>query len=289
MTRPRLRHIALALAGDLVAVSLAYGLYYTLRFKLALLPSPRFVPVEMVGAALATAVFWTVIFALFGLYRDKMLRQWALPQTLRLAKALGVGILLLFFVLFIDTLRPGAARLTIPVYGLSLFAVVWTVRWGLNRLTRGSTVAGVGRTRLAIVGERSRVEYVAGLLESHPDLGYKPVVLVAFDAGSRGAPQLVYTSRLLAGRDGFVSHAAPLESPHDLADVVEHAVEEQTAEEMLVLLAPRDLAYYLELVRVCSRLSVPMRFVSNYRPIVLEEAADEPLERLLLPEHLSSG
>lgn len=287
MTRHRLRHTLLAVLADLAAVSLAYALYYALRFHFQLLPTPRFMPVELVGPALATAGFWVVVFAAFGLYRERMLRQWGFAQTIRLAKALAVGILVLFFVLFIDTLRPGAARLTIPVYGLSLFAVVWAVRWGVYRLLRGSTVAGVGLTRLAIVGERDRVEYVAGLLDAHPDLGYRPVVLVAFDPQPRSAPQVVYTSRLLAAQSGFVSHAEPLQSPAQLADTVQQVVAQHAAEEMLVLLAPRDIAYYLELVRVCSRLSVPMRFVSNYRPILAEAAEDEPLEQILLPAHLS--
>ncbi len=283
----RLRHKALAVAADLVAVALAYALYYTLRFEFQLLPTPRFVPVALVVPALATSVFWGMVFAAFGLYRDKALRHWGWPQAVQLLKALAVGILVLFFVLFIDTLQPGAARLTIPVYGASIFAMVFAVRWGLHRLTRTTTVAGVGRTRLAIVGDQGRAEYVAGLLESNPEYGYQPVVLVAFDARERHAPQVVYTSRRLPAADSVVSVASELRQPSDLADAVEAAIRAHAAEEMLVLLAPRDIAYYLELVRVCSHLSVPLRFVSNYRPIVLDDGSDEPLGQILLPEHLS--
>ncbi len=287
----RLRHTALAVAADLVAVSVAYALYYLLRFHFQLLPTPSFVPVALIVPALATGVFWVAVFAIFGLYRDRALRYWGAAQTLQLAKALAVGILALFFVLFIDTLRPGAARLTIPVYGLSIFAVVWTVRWGLHRLLLRTAITGIGRTRLAIVGDRGRVEYVAALLDANPAYGYQPVVLVAFDETPRGPqkPQLVYTSRALPARDALISHAAELRSPADLAATVQQAVEAHAAEEMLVLLTPRDIAYYLELVRVCSHLSVPLRFVSNYRPIVLEEAADETLGQILLPEHLAHG
>ncbi len=285
MPRQRLRHIALALGADGLAVFVAYGLFYTLRFRLGLMPAPRFVPVELASSALATALFWVAVFALFGLYRERSLRRWGWAETLRLARALGVGILLLFFVLFIDTLRPGAARLTIPIYGLSLFGVVWTARWALYRLTR-TALGGVGLTRLAIVGERSRAEYVAGLLQSQPELGYRPVVVVAFDAAGREAPRLVFTSRLLS-QPGFVSQSARLDSPAQLADTVQHAVAENVAEEVLVLLTPRDIAYYLELVRVCSRLSVPLRFVSNYRPILPDEAPEAPLAHLMLPPHLA--
>lgn len=287
----RLARLAPLVLLDIVAGSAAYGLYYAVRFEAGLLAAPVLQPAVVLAPALGTGIVWAALLAAFGLYRERHRTRFGLAQAAVLGKAVVAGVLLLFFVLFFDAVQAGEARLTLPVYGAFVFGLVAAGRLAYALAWRSLQRHGVALVPLAVVGEGRRVRYVADWLRAHPELGYAPVVLVAFDLdGARGhVPRVLLATPGQGGGADVVTHEQALRAPADVEGLVRRAVEEQRAREILVLLGPDELPYYFALVRVCHALSVPLRFVANYRPIVGELGEAGPLGHLALPPLLAGG
>src|SRR6266852_1044738 len=88
-----------AILTDLVTTGLAWGIYYWIRIRSGWFPHTP--DPEFWMPMIAVAVFWLLLFFLFGLYRSWYLQSRFDELTL-LFKATTFGILFLFFAIFID-------------------------------------------------------------------------------------------------------------------------------------------------------------------------------------------
>ena len=100
----RLQYFKL-LAADFGAALLAWiGFFLLRKYLLHELDNTRFteaVLISLAGAALMVATFWTLLYALLGLYRD-VFRKSRLSEIIRLARVSVVGVVVIFFALLLD-------------------------------------------------------------------------------------------------------------------------------------------------------------------------------------------
>jgi exopolysaccharide biosynthesis polyprenyl glycosylphosphotransferase len=100
----RLQYLKLV-AADFGAALLAWVSFFLLRkYLLGEMLSAHLterVFLDLAGAALMIAVFWTLLYALLGLYRD-VFRKSRLSEIIRLARVSGVGVVAIFFALLLD-------------------------------------------------------------------------------------------------------------------------------------------------------------------------------------------
>ena len=287
MTLPR-RVLFVALLLDALAVAGAFGAFYLLRFQLGLLPTGAQQPLALGSLTGVTVLFWGVLLAAFGFYRQAVLRAWMRAHTMRLARVVLGGFLVLFFLLFYDAESPGAARLTLPVYGLMVWGALVGGRAVLNRATQTLHRHGVALAPVGVVGDARRSGYVADALREHPELGYDPVLLLTFEPTGDGRLHLVQPARLVSGADpdGPPVTATRAIALDRLEATLEDAIRATGVEELVVVVGPRDQHLYFRLTHVASRLSIPLRFVSNYRPILPTSGTDDTLPMLALPPAL---
>ena len=296
MTLPR-RVLFTAVALDALAVGAAFVGFYAVRFQLGLVASSPERPLGVWRAMAATQGFWLVLLAAFGFYRVRVLRGWTRADTWRLARVVLGGFLVLFFLLFFDAEEPGAARLTLPLYGVLLWGAVVGGRALLNGATRTLHRHGVALAPVAVVGDARRTRYVADALRRHPELGYDPVLLLTFeDGGGAGVLHLVEPTRVAAARGGGASTALAASAAPVLASRVvaldrlerdlEEAIRATGVQELVVVVGPREQHLYFRLTHVASDLGIPLRFVSNFRPILGTSDADDTLGTLALPPAL---
>ncbi len=298
MTLPR-RVLFTAVALDALAVGAAFVGFYAVRFQLGLVASSPERPLGVWRAMAVTQGFWLVLLAAFGFYRARVLREWTRADTWRLARVVLGGFLVLFFLLFFDAEQPGAARLTLPLYGLLVWGAVVGGRALLNGATRTLHRHGVALAPVAVVGDARRTRYVADALRAHPELGYDPVLLLTFEEdGGAGVLHLVEPSRVAAARIGgqkaLASSSAPVVASRVVAlDRLERDLEEAIratgVQELVVVVGPREQHLYFRLTHVASDLGIPLRFVSNFRPILGTSDADDTLGTLALPPALLDG
>jgi FlaA1/EpsC-like NDP-sugar epimerase len=91
--------------ADFGAALLAWMGFFLLRkYLLSELTSAHFtqgVVLDLAGAALLVATFWTLLYVLLGLYRD-IFRKSRLSEIIRLTRISVVGVVVIFFALLLD-------------------------------------------------------------------------------------------------------------------------------------------------------------------------------------------
>ena len=128
MTR-RVELLALLLA-DAVALFGANLLWHKARFDWGWFSDPVNLPVPSLVwvVVLALTGAWLVVFLFFGMYREQYASS-RFDEFVSLAKVITIGILVMFFFLFIDQLDSYAARSNLLAYWLALFGLVFVGRF----------------------------------------------------------------------------------------------------------------------------------------------------------------
>lgn len=172
----KLKEISLTLAGDLVALIIGWYLFYFLRFELGLTgESTSGDPPQLLLPAIVIAIYWVLIFTIFGLYRKFYLIS-RFDEIIRVAKITIIGTLILFFLLFIDTLgwtdeNLAQAKTVTFVYWLVVFGVVGVNRLTIRSFQKWRAQQGKGLHQALIVGTGPTAETVYQNLKRNPTLG----------------------------------------------------------------------------------------------------------------------
>lgn len=167
----------LVMIHDLAWIPAAVWLAFWLRFNLGTIPSEHIDPLQLlIATALPVhfALFWS-----FGLYRG-VWRFASIPDLVRIVKAVAVGALISFVVIFIWHRLEGVPRSVLVLYptiliaGLSIPRLIY--RWIKDHHLN---VMAWDRKRALVVGAGAAGEaLVRGLLKSGP---YQPIALLDDD------------------------------------------------------------------------------------------------------------
>ena len=215
-----------AFLHDLVMIPLAWYLAYWLRFNLG--PVPEYMLERATAVLPLLMVAQGVVFWYFGLYRG-VWRFASIPDLIRIAKALVVGILVAALAIFFAYRMEGIPRTVFPLYGLLLLMLLGGPRL-LYRWVREHQLYAAAEKRVLIVGAGQAGEMLARELLRTPGYGYKPVAFVDDDSGKAGSeihgvrvylgceqiPKLVHDRRI-----DFILLAVPTAGPRNLRRIVE--------------------------------------------------------------------
>ncbi len=238
---------------DMVALALGYSLYYYVRVHSGVFVVP--VIPDFVPPLVVALLFWLLIFVIFGLYQPWHAKS-RLDEFTTVVKAVTVGCLVLFFIIFVDDLNvesPYASRLLILLYWLIMITFVGGARLVLRSVQRRLLARGIGVQNTLIVGWNARGRELYDLVDRHRALGYRIVGFVKVDrrrTGTeyRGVPVL-----------GTIEQLPEFLSKHDVRD-------------LLIALESTDHNRLLEIMALCEGFTVSIKIVPDLYDIVSGQA-----------------
>jgi len=149
-------NIAIVMYGDFVAFFLALMLFNLWRMRWDDMAPTG---IEWVLPSIVLSIVWVLIFVFFGLYRNLYMIS-RFDEVLRVGKIVLVGMLFLFFLLFVDQIGWDANRLTridnnrknMLVYGLLTFGTVSLNRLIIRSVQKYRVLKGFGLHKAIVVG-----------------------------------------------------------------------------------------------------------------------------------------
>ncbi len=174
------REIISTIISDFIFLILAWYIFYYIRFELGWMSAPSGIgPYSLFVPGAVISVFWIAIFGIFGLYRHLYLIS-RFDEIIRVAKISIIGTLILFFLLFIDTLgwtsdNLHQAKWVTLTYWLVVFGCVSTSRFILRTIQKHRALRGQGLHRAFIVGTGPTAQSVHENLDRHRTSGMNVV------------------------------------------------------------------------------------------------------------------
>lgn len=182
----RFRDILPFIIVDFLALTGSWYAFYFIRFEWEWVETARSVtPPELLVPALVVAGYWVLIHAFFGLYRQVYLIS-RFDELIRVLKTTTIGVLVLFFLLFIDNLGWNSENLASAKYITLLY---WCVVYLFVAVGRMVTLTvqielvsrGKGIHKAFIVGTGPMAADIRANLERHRLSGMNVVGYIAFD------------------------------------------------------------------------------------------------------------
>lgn len=259
MTR-RVELLALLLA-DAVALFCANLLWYKARFDWGWFSEPVNLPVPSLVwvVVLALTGAWLIVFLFFGMYRERYASS-RFDEFVSLAKVITIGILVMFFFLFIDQLDPFGARSNLFSYWVALFGLVSVGRFVVRSVQKWLILHGRGLHRTLVVGWDDRLEELHRDVAAYPEAGLEIVGAIRLDGGD-GAP----------------------DSGSRIADLP-RLIEDLEIQDVLIALGPGDQEPLLEILRLCDGKPVRLKLVPDFYSVIGGMARTEHMYGLPLIE-----
>lgn len=249
MRHERLR----SLAADFITVNLAWTIYYVTRVRSGLFPSP--VEPDYVVPMLAVWVYWVAVFFLFGLYRPWYGKS-RLDELATVFRATLFGVLLLFFMIFIDDQGAGGPvyrRLLILVYWLLMLGLVGAGRLLMHTLHRRLLIAGIGLRNTIIVGWQNKARELTDSLLQYPALGHR---IVGFVPVSADPPPEPYRGIPIVGSVGTLPEV----------------IGTMEVKDVLIALDSADHDRLLSVIAACNGRDVSMKIIPDLYDIISGQA-----------------
>ena len=297
------------IASDALAGAAAFLVYQAARFSWHWFGVPDLYPAATLLPLVALVGYWLVVFGFFGLYRERFAAS-RLEEVGVLGKAVGTGVLVLVFAIYLDALRPGSSRAALFFYAAVVFAFTGLGRLAVRSWEKRRLLRGIGRHRALVVGSAARVADLLAEMARYPEAGLEVVGTVFVgddergddpwgstarspDAAVRsGAPAPVANAtvrapgvRATAGGDGAA------DGPQAAASTVEDLpalLDALRVEDVLVTLANDDYDVLLDVLRLCDRRGVTIKLVPDFYTLLGGMARTEHLYGLPLIEVLPS-
>ncbi len=247
----------LLLLTDFFSINLAYFAYYVIRIRSGWIDYP--IEPELWLPMMAIYVYWLIWFGFFGLYRS-WYAQSRLDEVLTLFRTTAVGVLVLFFLIFIDDTSAGAqpaSRLLIVAYWFILFAFVSIGRLGVRYLQRRLLEAGIGARNTLIIGWSAKAYELCDMVLKYPALGYKLVGFVSANKTKSGQ-----------GKKKEYRNLKVLGSLEDLPTLMQA----YDVREVLIGLDSTEHEKLLEVIRYCDGEDVGMKIIPDLYDIVSGQA-----------------
>jgi len=247
----------LLLLTDFFSINLAYYSYYVIRIRSGWIEYP--IEPELWLPMMAIYVYWLIWFGFFGLYRS-WYAQSRLDEVMTLFRTTAVGVLVLFFLIFIDDTSAGAqpaSRLLIVAYWFILFVFVSIGRLGIRFLQRRLLEAGIGARNTLIIGWSPKAYELCDMVLKYPALGYKLVGFVSVNKTKSGQ-----------GKKKEYRNLKVLGSLEDLPTLMQA----YDVREVLIGLDSTEHEKLLEVIRYCDGEDVGMKIIPDLYDIVSGQA-----------------
>jgi exopolysaccharide biosynthesis polyprenyl glycosylphosphotransferase len=281
----RVELIALLLV-DFLAFSAAWLLLYLARFEWQWFMPDREPPATLWGAMVVVSLFWIVVFLFFGMYRERYAES-RFDELVSLVKVVTVGILVLFFAMFIQQLDEGEARSTILLYWLLVYGCVALGRLAVRSAQKALILRGYGRHRALIVGWSDRIEELYENVAQYPAAGLHVVGAIRLQRPDE-EEQVPPSERIItpAGGDGADVLTAPHRTDATSIEALPRLIDELEVQDVLISLGSEDHEPLYEVLRLCDGKSVTLKLVPDFYMIIGGMARTEHMYGLPLIEVL---
>lgn len=243
---------------DFAAICCAWIVYYYLRVESGLFTTIT-IP-EFAIPMLVVAGYWIVLYWIFGLYRP-WYAQSRFDEFTLILKTVTFGVLVLFFLIFIDdtiTQDPAASRLKILLYWAVLFVFTGAGRLALRSVRRRMLVAGIGLHNTVIVGPDARSEDLHRTLRQFPALGHRFIGFLSTEA------------------NGVRSESTDLPCLGTLDDL-ERVIEHNEVEDIIITLDSTEHERLLEVIGRASAFKLRIKIRPDLYDIVSGQARTNQL------------
>src|SRR3989338_7320717 len=137
---------------DFLTINLAYYAYYLLRIRSGVVEYA--IEPELWLPMAVIYLYWLLWFGFFGLYRS-WYAQSRLDEVVTLFRTTAVGVLVLFFIIFMDDSSAASAqsaRVLIAAYWFIMFLFVSTGRVAVRNIQKKLLESGIGARNTLIIG-----------------------------------------------------------------------------------------------------------------------------------------
>lgn len=246
--------LALLVTADLVAFTLATGLFYMARFEWGWLGPVQARPALVAPAIGVLSLYWLWVFVFFGQYQPRF-AQSRFDELVSLAKVVTIGLLILFFLLFVDDPNIGSARRSIAFYWVAVFGTSAGLRLTVRSYQRWRLVRGLDAHRALIVGTPERAEVLYREVGHYPAQGLQIVGFVP--VGDEGEGE--------SDEGPVLVHALPrVGRLEEIAELVER----YQIQDILVALEATDQTHLLQVVERCDGLPVSLKILPDFYDVI---------------------
>jgi exopolysaccharide biosynthesis polyprenyl glycosylphosphotransferase len=245
--------------ADFLAVNVVFVVYYWLRIKSGWIAYA--IEPELVLPMLVLCAYWILWFALFGLYGLGP-SQSRLDELLTLFRAILVGLLVLFFAIFIDdevTESHANSRLLIVAYGVLMFGSVAIGRMAIRFIQRRLLQAGIGARNTIVVGWSKKAFDLADMILKYPALGYNIIGFVRPKGRGEHEGPSKSQKRNGIGIIGTIRDIPSLLKKHNIHDV-------------LIGLDSTEHAQLVNVINECNGHDISMKIMPDLYDIVSGQA-----------------
>ncbi len=278
--------IALLLA-DTLAFAAATVLYYVARFEWQWFDEPESWPATIVAPVVVFTAFWLCLFFFFGMYRERYADS-RFDELVSLAKVVTVGVLVLVFAIFIESLRPSAGRSTVFFFWIAVFSFVAAGRIIVRSIQKSLILRGQGLHRALIVGWSDRVEQVYEEIGSYPEAGLQIVGAIRMRHECEPAQAVVAGSQA-SYPSGNGADALPRDSEDRELHSIEslpRLIDELNVQDVLIAIGSEEHGPLMEVLRLCDGKSVSLKLIPDFYTIIGGMARTEHMYGLPLIEVL---
>lgn len=236
----RVKTIIITAVFDFIALMLAWYVFYYARFSWGLFPGLSTVrPATILLPSIVIALFWILILMIFGLYKNLYLIS-RFDETVRVLKVVTIGTLILFFLLFIDSLGWNSgnihyAKTYTLFYWFVNFIFISLDRFIIRTFQRMQVQKGKGLHYAVIVGTGPTAVSVYENIQRHKVSGLNVLGFVNTDSSTNGVADL----------------------PLKVIGVVEdlkNVIQKRRVQEIIVALEPQQSDSIIEIV---DRIDIP--------------------------------
>ena len=252
---------------DALAIALANVVWYKARFDWGWLPAPVFTPEQDAIWLLVVLLtgFWLLFFLFLGLYRERYASS-RFDELVTILKTATLGILVLFFLLFIEALDALGARVNLAVYWTAIVVFVSLGRIGVRSVQKLLILRGKGLHRALIVGWSDLLEQLHTEVARYPEAGL----------------DIVGAVRLTRG-DGEAATGTSIIPVHEIEDLP-RLIDEYDIQDVLIALGANDGESLMQVLSLCDGKSVSLKLVPDFYSIIGGMARTEHMYGLPLIE-----
>lgn len=262
---------------DALATIVANRLWYQARFEWGWLAEPVLIPDPALTSLMIVLLsgFWLIVFTFFGLYRERYASS-RFDELVTIVKVVTVGILVLFLVLFVETLDPHSARSNILAYWLAIIVFVSFGRILVRSVQKLLILRGKGLHRALIVGWSDVLDSLHEEVARYPEAGLSIVGAVRLSRDQSGKD---------VREDRAHDHLFGLSSHHKVEDLP-RLIDELDVQDVLIALGPHDGDQLMEVLRLTDGKPVTLKLVPDFYSIIGGMARTEHMYGLPLIEVL---
>ncbi len=223
-----IKNIALTLVLDFIVLVLSWYTFYYIRFHLSWFPdNSGATPISILLPSIVIALYWIIIFAVFGLYRNLYLIS-RFDEIVRVIKITLIGTLILFFMLFIDSVGWNSGNIRhAKTFTLLYWAIVVIYvsidRFIIRSIQRFRVRRGRGLHKAIIVGTGVTAESVIESLKRHRASGMEVIGMVGTNGLSVNSLQISGTTLPYLGNIRDLKSLTRKNDVHDIIVALEQS------------------------------------------------------------------